>query len=287
VTQQAMMLEPFQVPRLDDLRVLKMMRTTNTRPRARFALAALALVRLNRGPSGRGKLFVPIPGVKETKSIVAEGKATTWQEAFLNRLEESGLITTDEGGCSVATDRRVDFEQVAASAFNGDGLALKKLIWPSDYDDESAVDGAAVAAEPGRGEELPEADAQSQLLSDLTKTLTALVGTMQSTLASVSALGERMSALETKLVGNVDAVRRAMGSIEAVSGSFEKAAARQDKMIGLLEDEGRREIVAIKQMMSDNYGRARSVANQLDSVVTRETELVGKLNEILEKKGKP
>lgn len=268
-----------EVPRINDLRVLRMLRLAKDKNHARFALAAVCMIRLHEGAAGRTRsvLFAPIAGVKETKTLATEGKASSWQGALLDRLEESGLITWIDGVCAVPPDRRDEFASIAASPFSGDGLSLKRLLWPGDY------------AEPDSGmepdpEEVANSEGESQLVSELTGTLRMLVETMGATLASVAKLNDNMVELEKRLGTKVDDVQRAVAAIEAVAAAFSGASERYDNLIRLLEDEDRRNLATLTEKVSALNERARSVAAQLDGVTTKESDVISKIKELLERR---
>lgn len=273
-----------QVPRISDLRVLRMMRTTKTKNQARYALATLAMIRIHEGLNdrARGRLFAPIPGVKETKPIIAEGKATAWQSAFLDRLEDEGLIVCGvDGAYAVVDGRSGDFASVAASPFAGDGTALKRILWPGDYDDDEPSEVEADQVDVAGA---TEPSGEHKLLSDLTATLSTLVETMRTTLENVATINTNMVELERRLGAKVDAVQRAVASVEAVAESFNESSTRYDNLIRLLEDEDRRNLAVLTAKVTELSGRSTSVVNQLLAVANKENDLLTEIRGLAERR---
>src|SRR5690606_35940585 len=243
MSEAAKKVEHSSVPRLNDLRVLKMMRTIKDRNRARYALASVAMIRLHFGGGKHSELFAPIPSVKETKAIVAEAKAVAWQKALLDQLMDAELIEQLDGGCySVPLDRKADIEEIAASPFSGDGLPLKQLLWPADYADDEP--------QPEPPELQPDAsDAEQGVLQQLTEALAAMVDSMKATAENVASVNARMEEVERRIGAKVDEVKQSVADVRAVAASFNEASEKYDNLIRLLEDDDRRQLaVALTQI---------------------------------------
>lgn len=269
---------PEIVPHLNDLRVLRMLRATKTKERARFALASLALIRLyyGLGEARLGNLFRAIPGVKESKAIATEGASPGWQREFLRRLVEIEWLSVSDAVYSVVPGHEDHMQALAACPFISDGGPLKRLLWPADYREPEPE------AAPVEESAVDEESALAPLLTGLVETVAALVTSMQATAESVRSVHGRMEEVERRIGTKVDDVQGAISQIAAVAATLGETSAKYDSLIAFLADDRRRQLAVMSEKIEEIAGRKRSVINQLEAVTRNEDATLRTLKELLD-----
>lgn len=260
-------------------RLLGMLRTANENNRARIALATLALIRMKTDASP--PLFELPPGTMASKALSKQRDSKSWQREFIGRIP----IGPDG-------EYRKDFvAPIIANVIEGDGSQLRKLLWPRDYEDDAPDASDDEQGADSEAESPSLLVGLSQALGSLVETTTRVVDlagdlkhAMEAQSSSMNIVEKgiaRLSALEERLSARMAEVERGVTEIHSAAIAFNAASEKFDKLIGILEDDKRRQLADLTKNMADNTGRKRSVLNQLDSVTTKENELMSKLNELL------
>ncbi len=262
---------------LKDLEALLLQ--ANTRNKARYGLAAMAISTLLGAVElgdfkTRKELFYMVPS-RTDRVVFNEGVAKSWQKAFLDNLEAAGYAEKSISGRDsvyrVADGRVTEVIVMLDDAVHGEGLALKKVLWPGQYEEPEEEEREAAPEAQQSGE-----SGAVQVLSDLVSQLTSVA--------------ESMSAVSSSIVHVLDSLRQAeqrADERDKRQGEFFLAIKDQlGSLVQRLDDEERDAMVAIRDRLVETSVRRRSLSNQLESEGSREAKLLEELNVRIEKRGK-
>lgn len=241
------------------------------RPKARFALALLSLVRLGGQNTKftRREIFGPIasPKKKDPKALTDEGMSKDWQRKFLDRLGKDGLINITGNYISSPEDEQKQrLFGIVLNALDEDGLTLKAMLWPSQYAD-SLPTAQEVAAEDV-SQEMAERSSGS------------------SDFDAVKEIAERLEGMQTYLQTMVGHLEQVYNRLDAISTKMETTVSHAEasteslaKVLTTLRDDNISKMTAIAERFAENGTRRKTLISQLTSDANAE----GKLGEDLQK----
>jgi len=242
-----------------------------TRNKARFGLATMAVAEMvGHVESGafktRKELFHKVPS-RADRAVLNESMAKAWQKAFLDRLEETGYaektISGRDNAYRIADGKVRDVIIMVAEAVHGDGLELKKVMWPGQYEQPEE--------EPAPSEEQARQDGGLEVLSELVGQLRSVAESMSAVSAAMGQVLEKLSAAETKVEEREARTEKFLSSIEQKLSS----------MVSRLESDERNAIQSIRDRVIDIQTRRKSLSNQLESEVSREEKILDDLSVLL------
>lgn len=275
--------KPRTVPQLTDQRIIKMMTRTGNRNRARLDLATLCCVRLyhSNGKSTQDvpALFAPVHNLKESKAISAEARSRSWQRQFLGELVKREWVKFDVGWYSVVDGHRETIGDLALSSFHGDGLQLKRLLWPSEYPDPEAVTADDTGATEVHGATAHEQrDLLVEALTKVCEDTVSTVGRVKDDIERLEGRVERhitdLAAVVARLGEQVESAGESIRSIAEVAKTFNEASENYQRVVAMLESDERQQLALETAKLAELSSKMQTATNMLSAATRSASALV-------------
>lgn len=242
------------------------------RPKARLALALLALMRLGgkNAVFSRKELFSPIgnPKKKESKALTDEGMSKDWQRKFTDRLLKEGLIEINGNYISAPDEDQKNKLSAIALDTLAEGLQLKRMLWPSQYPAETP--SLEVEAEQIQtSAESPEL-AETESFDGVKEIVTRLEGVQSYLGTMVEHLGQvykQLNDLGTKFQASLDKADASNEQLEII--------------VRAIKDENRLKLTTYLERMVENSTRRKTLISQLTSDANQDEKLNVDLQKLL------
>lgn len=258
------------------------------RPKARFALALLAVMRLGseNAKYSRREIFSPFgnPKRKESKALTDEGLSKDWQRKFIERLLKDGHINITGSYISAPEpEQKEALSKIVMNALDADGLLLKALLWPSQYQvdapenpfDDPTDKPFEMEAPSGRK---VEASAEFEILKELGDRLEGFQTYLGQIVAHLDNIYKGLEDLP-KITRSLETVQVAM---ELAAESQESSRKKLEEVVSAIQDETRVKIASIAERVQENKERRKTILSQMHSEANREDKLLQELEQAVE-----
>jgi hypothetical protein len=262
------------------------------RDQIRFQLAVVIIRRLGAGGEWTLKDLLSPSGSpeEEPKSFTNEAlKHKQWWRGLMERLI-SGKLVGKRGTNPLLyfAEDASGLREIARDAMdeNSDHIALKKLMWPSEYSTSSTSGGNEVGEEyEEEEEEEEEVPVKEPTIREGVFDAVNALGTALEQITVLSGgvvkLLERVLSMERRLSSSVEKLDTIITNQEAYLELMTEANNRIDKVVDSLHSEDRQRLVSIAGCLADIRARNNSLAGQVSSQQNREERTLAVLEGLL------
>jgi hypothetical protein len=248
------------------------------RNKAKFALALLATFRLSTGKTlTRKEMLGRHPSVKkEGKAISAVSGQVDWFRSFIGRMADKGyVISLGDGQYQVAEDQTNTLIQFAENACTGDGIELKRLLFPADYPETKRgdADASALGDEVNPFDPPPVSDEE---------------GPAQEGIDVIREVANNLATVATHLENIYEGLKTLLplaARLEALDQNMTLKLAGFDTQFQaitkLISTDNRTQLRALLERASEISSRKTSLLNQWNSETRREEKFQEDLSELL------
>ncbi len=212
------------------------------------------------------QLFSPFADIPENKTVSDQGKTRSWQRDFVHRLLAQDLIEKQDGHTLTyyPTEGKERLTEILTDFIDGDGIQLKRLVFPHLYpDDGGEVISDDEASDDDEGNS--EADAEGSEAGAISEIATQL----QAVAAHLSTLFESLNALASRQGA---AIERMEDQGRAQSERFGQLLDAFDKLRAEYANTDRQLLQQLVTRLTDSEARKRSLANQWEAESRRTEE---------------
>lgn len=270
--------------------------TTEEKDKAKFAVAMLVLIRLlMKAPLTRSQMTQPFQAdQKAGKAVMHLIRNGKWvRDSFLKQLIDLGHIQAINTGSGLmydfaSPDKAEILGDILTEALTGEGLALKKVLWPADYG--SPVEEELEVEESPASTSDEDPDEGLDAIKALTQELTVLADHLGKIYQGVDALGKQMGVLtaqmeatEKRLGETEQRLTEKLAVLDRLTQSTDHAEQLFSAMMTALKDERNSKLKSILDRLTESALRKRSLQNQLESEGRKDEKLQEELAQELAK----
>lgn len=267
---------------------------------AKFALSALAVARLaTDGIYTRKTLLDEHPDhPQEGKSVQVMVKQVDWFRKFLKRLEDQEFIRELHDGTSVefqaTPGRSADLWQIANNAVFGDGIEIKRRLFPGDYPEPDPDYNPFADEGPARPDPDPaqEEDDGIDVIREVSKNLTIVTEHLENIYGGLKALGdylkgtsERLDQAMAKVSTDMQGIERRLDQKLASLDKLENLSGQFGVVLKALKDDRRAQLRMLVDRTTELHSRRNSLLNQMGSEDRKHEKLIEDLNALIASEG--